>query len=74
MGDWAKEAGIRVYKMMFGDMKESGLHEFVKYYPSVALVSHGRVVAWLRADSDEDADMYNDYDVFKAWMEKYVSL
>ena len=73
VGDWTKEAGIRVYKMMFGDMKESGLQEYVKYYPSVVLVSHGRVVAWLRADSDEDADMYNDYNVFKAWMEKYVS-
>lgn len=66
------ETGILVYRMMFEEIKETSLHEQVKYYPSVAIVSKGRVVAWLRADSDEDAKMYNDYDTFKAWMEKYI--
>lgn len=66
------ETGILVYRMMFEETKETSLHEQVKYYPSVAVVSKGRVVAWLRADSDEDAKMYNDYDTFKAWMEKYI--
>ena len=72
VGDWTKEAGIRVYKMMFGDMKESGLHEYVKYYPSVALISRGHVAGALRADADEDSGAYNNYDIFKEWMEKYL--
>ena len=66
------ETGILVYRMMFEEIKETSLYEQVKYYPSVAVVSKDRVVAWLRADSDEDAKMYNDYDTFKAWMEKYI--
>ena len=64
------ETGILVYRMMFAEVKESSLHEQIKYYPSVAVVSKGKVVAYLRADEDEDADKYNDYDAFKAWIGK----
>ena len=66
------ETGILVYRMMFAEVKESSLHEKVKYYPSVAVVSKGKVVAYLRADEDADADKYNDYDAFKAWIGKYL--
>lgn len=66
------ETGILVYRMMFTEVKESSLHEKVKYYPSVAVVSKGKVVAYLRADEDADADKYNDYDAFKAWIGKYL--
>ena len=66
------EKGILVYQMMFGEVKKATLHEQVKYYPSVAIVSRGRVVAYLKADSDEDADIYNDYEAFRGWMGKYL--
>ena len=66
------ETGILVYKMMFTEVKESSLHEQVKYYPSVAVVSRGNVVAYLRADSDEDAEVYNNYAAFKEWMRRYL--
>ena len=66
------EMGILVYKMMFAEVKESSLHEQVKYYPSVAVVSRGKVLAYLRADSDEDAEVYNNYDAFKEWMRRYL--
>lgn len=66
------EMGTLVYRMMFVEVKESSLYEQVKYYPSVAIVSRGKVVAYLRADSDEDAEAYNNYDAFKEWMGKYL--
>ena len=66
------ETGILVYKMMFEQVKESSLHELVKYYPSVAVVDKGVVRAYLRADSDEDAEVYNNYDAFREWMGKYL--
>lgn len=66
--DYASEMGIRVYRMMFAEARETSLHDYVKYYPSVVVVSHGKVVKYLRADSDEDADYYNDYELFKGWM------
>lgn len=72
MTDYALETGVRVYRMMFSEAREASLHDYVKYYPSVVVVSKGRVAGYLRADSDEDADMYNDYDVFKEWMGRYL--
>ena len=66
------ETGILVYRMMFAEVKESSLHEQVKYYPSVAVVLRGKVMAYLRADSDEDAGEYNSYDEFKDWMSRYL--
>ena len=70
--EWAKVSGVKVYRIMFSDMKETSLHEVVKFYPSVALVAKGRPVAWLRADEDEDADAYNNYDDFAKWIGKYL--
>ena len=72
MSQYMKEAGFSAFKIMFSDVKKSSLHNEVKYYPSVALVDKGTVIAYLRADSDEDADFYNNYDAFKAWLEKYL--
>ncbi len=70
MVDYARERGIKVYRMMFEQAKKTSLHEYVKYYPSVVLVSKGKVTKYLRADSSEDADEYNYYDSFKRWMEE----
>lgn len=66
------ETGILAYRMMFEEVKESSLYTQVKYYPSVVVVSRGRVMAYLRADSDEDAEEYNNYDEFKDWMSRYL--
>lgn len=70
--DFANSRGIRAYRMMFADARETSLHDYVKYYPSVVMVSRGRVVSYLRADSDEDADYYNDYEMFVSWMNRYL--
>jgi hypothetical protein len=69
--DWAVEVGARVYRITFEDMKKTSLHEKVKYYPSVALISDGEVIGYLRADEDADADEYNDYEAFRLWMRRY---
>ena len=61
-----------VQKMMFSEMKKTSLHDFVKFYPSVAIISNGKVVAWLRADSDDDGNIYNDYEAFKNWLENHL--
>ncbi|MBQ1298552.1 hypothetical protein IIY24_01810 [Candidatus Saccharibacteria bacterium] len=68
------EKGINVYKMMFTDVKNSTLHDYVKYYPSFVVVSEGEVKTFLRADHDEDADMYNEYEAFLRWVERNVEI
>lgn len=71
VSDWAAGAGVRVYRMMFSEVKKTSLHDVVKYYPSVVVVSKGTVRGYLRADADEDAEMYNNYDAFSGWMQRY---
>ena len=64
--------GISAYRIMFSEIKDLSLHDYVKFYPSLVLVSKGRVATFLRADSDEDAEIYNNYDAFKTWLDKYL--
>lgn len=69
--DWASQEKIQLLRMAFSDVKESSLFNFVKYYPSVVIVSEGKVIGWLKADSDDDAGAYNDYNDFAKWMEAF---
>lgn len=71
--EFGKERGIKIYRMIFSEMKETSLHNNIKYYPSIAVISKGRVQAFLRADSDEDAPEYNDYEEFRQWMERVLN-
>ncbi len=70
--DYFPSHGVKIYRMMFSELKESSLHEKVKYYPSLVVVSKGKVRIFLRADADEDADMFNEYDKFVEWVKKYI--
>lgn len=72
VSDWASAAGVKVFKMTFEEVKKSSLHSDVRYYPSVAVIGNGVVRGYLRADSDEDADAYNDYDAFLGWVQRYL--
>lgn len=69
---YAKDNNIAVYRMMFSESKDSSLNEYVKYYPSVAFVDKGLPRWYLRADSDEDADIYNNYNLFRNWMNQHL--
>lgn len=71
--DYASEAGVGVYRMMFSDLRETNLKGQVKYYPSVVIFAEGKPVAWLDTSSEEDVDEYNEYDAFKAWMSERIA-
>lgn len=72
MRDYIGEKGIVAYRMMFEDAKKTSLHDYVRYYPSVVFIYNGMVRGYLRADSDEDAAMYNDYGAFLDWAGRYL--
>ena len=70
--DYSETTGVAFYRIMFDDVKNTTLHDYVKYYPSVAVVKNGEVTAWLKADSDEDADEYNSYEAFSNWLKDNI--
>lgn len=70
--EYAQNKEIKIYKIMFEEMKKTSLYDKVSFYPSVAVISKGVPVVWLRADADEDVMMYNDSEVFREWLDKYI--
>lgn len=70
--DTMKEKGMKIFRMDWEDMKETSVYELVKYYPSVVIVSKGKVFKFLRADSDEDVGAYENGEDFKRWLEQYI--
>ena len=72
VSDWAAGRGVSVYRMMFAEAKKTSMHDYVKYYPSVVLVGNGHIREYLRADSDEDVEQYNDQQAFDDWMNRYL--
>lgn len=72
VSDWSKERGVKVFKIMFEQMKKTSLFDSVKFYPSVVVISKGKPIGWLRADEDEDSDAYNNYEAYKIWINKYL--
>lgn len=70
--DYSEEKGIKMLRIMFEEMKQTSLYNNVDFYPSVVIISKGKVIDWLRSDSDEDTSAYNDYDEFKAWTDGYL--
>lgn len=69
---YAMDNKFRAFRVMFSETANSSLKDYIKYYPSVMLVSHGEVVDFLDAGADADAAMYNNYDDFAKWMDIYI--
>ena len=69
---YSNKRRFQIFKIMYSGIKDTNLSEKVKYYPSVAVISKGKVVVALRADSDEDSPMYNNYEDFEKWLNRFV--
>ena len=70
--DYIKERGLNIYEMDFSDLKKTSLYDTVKYYSSFIVISKGKVKAFLDAESNEHAPIYNSYEDFKAWLDLYI--
>ncbi len=74
ISNYFEDLNIKYYRLSWNETRKSSLHDKVKLSPSVAIVIKGEVVAWLRADSDEDEPRYNDSLAFKVWLSEYIKL
>lgn len=70
--NFSEEAQIKFLKVAFAGLRDSGLVEGLKYYPSVVLYHDGKVVSFLRADADEDLEAYQSGEGFAEWWDRYV--
>ena len=72
MSEFPENMQFKYYRIMWGEARESSLHNKIKFVPAVALIHNGEVVDYLDADSDEDAPMYNDATALQNWILKYI--
>lgn len=70
--DFSTEHNVVFLKTPFAELKTAALIPDLKYYPSLILYRDGKLVTFLRADSDEDLKIYQNADDFTAWWNRYV--
>ena len=72
MSEFPEDTQFKYYRIMWDEAKESSLHEYVKFVPSVAIVYKGQVKQWLQADRDEDTKYFENADDLKEWIHEYI--
>ncbi|MBP5675306.1 hypothetical protein J6W91_03185 [Candidatus Saccharibacteria bacterium] len=63
---------ITFYHLTSDYSKETGIYDTVKFFPSVLVYKDGKIISFLRYDSDEDLEYYKSYDGFSKWLKKHV--
>ncbi len=71
---YQKDHKISFYYLTSDYAQESSINDTIKYFPTVAIFKDGKIVKFLRFDSDDDMKYYKSYDGFAKWFEKYVEL
>ncbi len=64
---------VTYYRIFWPEAKETNLKDYVKYFPSLAVVEKGTVKYYLRADSDDDAKYYNNAADLKSWLDSKIA-
>ena len=73
MSEFPDDMQFKYYNFMWSQVKESSLHEYISFAPSVAIIKNGKVKAYLRSDVDEDGKYFYDAAALQEWVRKYVS-
>lgn len=69
-----KKYKIDIYSLNFEEMKNTFIHEEVKFAPSIIIIENGQIVAYLDAESDTDYEIYQDENKFDIWLNNYIYL
>lgn len=72
MSEFPEDMQFKYYRIMWSQARESSLHDYVKFVPSVAIIHNGEVVDFLDADSDEDTPKYNEAQALQDWIKSYI--
>ncbi len=70
--DFQHREKVSFYYLTSDYIKDSLVYETVKYFPSVIIVKEGKIINYLKYDSDEDIEYYKSYDGFSKWFKSNV--
>ena len=72
--EFQKKNHVSFYYMTSDYIKDSSLYKTVKYFPSVITYKDGKIVNYLKYDSDEDKEFYKSYSGFEKWFNANVKI
>lgn len=72
--DGIKDYKIDALQITFDEFKNTNLYNTIKLAPSFIIIKDGKIIDYLKADSDDDLDKYQDIEEFKNWLNKYILL
>lgn len=70
--DFQHNEKVSFYYLTSDYIKDSKIYETVKYFPSVIIVKEGKIINYLKYDSDSDIEYYKSYDGFSRWLKANV--
>ena len=70
--DFSQEHQIKFEKVAFSDIRKTDLVPGLQYYPSLALYRSGKLITFIKADSDEDLEIVASKDSFTNWWKRYI--
>lgn len=68
------EYPIQIFEVGFSDLKDSGLANEVRFYPSLVVYRQGKVAEFLDANDSADTEAYNSLDGLRNWLTNVVIL
>lgn len=68
------EYPIQIFEVSFSELKESGLANEVRFYPSLIVYRQGKIADFLDANDSADTEAYNSLDGLRAWLTNVVIL
>lgn len=74
LNEFTNKYNMTIYMIPFSSIKDTNLEKHVKYYPSFVIFNNGKVVDYLKADSDDDTKCYENLPDFEDWFFSYVLL
>jgi hypothetical protein len=65
---------IRIYKILFADIKNTDIANYVKYCPSAVIYHNGKVATYLDSSLEDDTIYYESEKGFGDWLARYIIL
>lgn len=65
--EFQKKNHVSFYYLTSDYVKDTSLYETVKFFPSVITYKDGKIVNFLKYDSDSDKEFYKSYEGFEKW-------
>ncbi len=71
---YVKDKQINIYQIYNTEIDNTLISQKIKYFPTLVICKNGKVMTYLKADSDQDKQYYENVQSLDNWFNKYVLL